>query len=60
MSFFDTEEAHPVMPLRKFPLLHLWRSAVETGVHLDQRERAGSQQLPSSVQKKTSISMVTR
>jgi hypothetical protein len=38
--------------LRKFPLLHLWRSAVETGTRLDQRERAGSMQLPRLVQKR--------
>lgn len=43
------------LPLRGCLLLYLWRSAVETGARLDQRERAGSTRLPISVKKKTSM-----
>jgi hypothetical protein len=47
------------LPLKDIPVLCIWKSAKGTGARLDHREQAGSKHLPSSVQKKISISLTT-
>jgi hypothetical protein len=40
------------LPLRDIPVLGFWISAQAIGARLDHRETAGSERLPSSVEKK--------
>ena len=48
------------LPLRDIPVLGTWMCAKGTGAHMYHREQAGSEHLPGSVQKKTSLSPITQ